>query len=113
HAFAAIVVGELQFDAYYTIPFTHGRGAAVIRDKRLQSDVPDPVARIVTVFPQALDAFPIPNHEAAFVAYAKRSNLIAEGTPGIMHVLSQGKRALKATFDSRKRLTELQATLNK
>jgi hypothetical protein len=113
HAFAAIVVGELQFDAYYTIPFTHGRATAVIRDKRLQSHVPNPVARIVTVFPQALAAFPIPDHEAAFVAYAKWYDLTIEKTPGIMHVLSHGKRALKATFDNRKRLTELEGTVSK
>jgi hypothetical protein len=111
HAFAAIVAGELGFDAYYTMPFEHGRFAAVIRDDRLRTGVPDPVARMLTVFPQALAAFPVPDHRVAFAAYARWYGLPIRETPQTIHVLADGKDALKAKFDRRGRLTELKGTV--
>jgi len=111
HALAAVVAGELGFDAYYTIPFEHGRAAAVIRDGRLRAEVPNPAARIVSVFPQALAAFPVPNHREAFAAYAAWHGLAVEEAPRGVSVLDNGKEVLKAEFDHLNRLTELKGTV--
>lgn len=111
HVIAAVVAGELGFDAYYTIPFEHGRAAAVIRDDRLRADVPNPVARIVTVFPQAISALPVPNHRVAFVAYARWYGLAVKEAPQGVSVLNKGKEVVKAEFDHLQRLTELTGTV--
>ena len=111
HVFAAVVAGELGFDAYHTMPFAHGRAAAVIRDGRLRADVPDPAARIVTVFPQVVAAFPVANHRAAFIAYAGAYGLALEATPQTGSVLVGGQERLKAEFDGKNRLTQVTARL--
>jgi hypothetical protein len=111
HAFAVILAGELGFDAYYTIPFTHGRSATLIRDKRLQAQVPDPAARIVSTFSQAISAFPILDHRAAFIAYAEWYGLTVRQEP-IVRVLSGRKELMIAEFDARNRLTKLNATIS-
>lgn len=111
HAMAAVVAGELGFDAYYTIPFEHGRAAAMIRDDRLRAEAPNAVARIVTVFPKALSALPVPDHREAFVAYVEWHGLTVKETPQRVSVLDNGKEVLTATFDDLKRLTELKGAV--
>jgi hypothetical protein len=111
HVFAAIVVGELGFDAYWVMPFSQGQAAAVIRDDRLRIEVPNPIIRISTIFSQVIMAFPVPDHRAAFIAYVGSYELPVEQTARTVRVLAGGKEALKATFDRRNRLTKLAFTL--
>ena len=112
HAIAAIVAGEFGFDAYYTIPFEHGRAAAVIRDDRLRMEVPNPIARIIIIFPQAIAALPVLNHREAFVAYARWYGLAVKETPEGASVLDKGKELVKAEFDHLQRLTKLTGTVS-
>jgi hypothetical protein len=111
YAIAAVVTGELQIDAYYTMPFANGRTVAVIRDNRLRVDEPNPVTRILTMFPRVLTDFPVLDHRQAFVAYAGWYGLTIEETPQTVRVFAGKKEAMKAKFDRRKRLTELKATI--
>jgi hypothetical protein len=96
HIFAAIASGDLGFDAYYTMPFRHGRMAAVIRDDRLKVEVPDPAMRILSIFPRAIDAFPIPNQHEAFVAYVASYGLDLEQEAKSVGVFANGNVALNA-----------------
>ncbi len=107
HVFAAVVSGELGFDAHYTMPFAHGRAAAVIRDARLRAGVPDPAARVLAVFPQVLAAFPVADHRAAFTAYAASYGLALEEAPEGVRVLAGGEPKLEARFDDQGRLTQV------
>jgi hypothetical protein len=111
HVFAVVVAGELGFDAYYTMPFAHGRAAAVIRDDRLRAEAPNPVARILTIFTQVIGAFPVLDHRAAFLGYAAGYGLPVEESRQTVRVLAGGVEALKARFDRRNRLVELTGTV--
>jgi hypothetical protein len=110
HAFAAIVAGELGFDAYYTMPFTYGRNAVLIRDARLKFTEPNPALRIASIFPRVLGQWSILDHRAALVGYAAWYGLTSEGTPPTVRLLSASKEVLTATFDDQNRLTELKGT---
>ncbi len=107
HVFASIVVGELGFDAYYSMPFDYGRFVVVIRDKRLQSPAPNPVARILTIFPDVISTFPVLDQQAAFVGYTQSYGLVIEEKPRSVRVLLGGKDVMQAKFDHAKRMTEL------
>jgi hypothetical protein len=111
HVFAAVVAGVLGFDAYYTMPFTHGRFAVVIRDPRLQTKVPNAVARILTVFPQVLTAIPIANHRAALTAYGAYYGFTAEEAPQTIRLLNEGEEVVRATFDTENRMVEMTGTV--
>jgi hypothetical protein len=52
-------------------------------------------------------AFPVPNHRAAFLAYAAGYGLALEETPQTVRVLVGRKEVLKAKFDRRDRLIKL------
>jgi hypothetical protein len=111
HVFASIVAGEFGFDAYYTMPFDHGRFAVVIRDERLQSPVPNPVARILAIFPQLLSSFPVLDHRAAFIAYTQSYELTVEEKPRSVRAFLGGKDVIKAKVDHANRITEMTGTL--
>jgi hypothetical protein len=111
HAMASIMVGEFGFDAYYTMPFKHGRFAVVIRDERLQSPLPNPIARILAIFPQVLASFPVLDHRAAFIAYTQSYGLSVEEKPRSVRAFLGGKDVMKATFDHTNRMTELTGTI--
>jgi hypothetical protein len=112
HVFATVVAGELGFDAYYTMPFATGRMAAVIRDDRFRVPESNPVARILSVFPQVISAFSITDHRAAFVAYAEAYGLAVDDRPHSVSLLVNGREHLNAGFDSLGRLTEMTAQVN-
>lgn len=59
HVFSVVIARELGFDAYYTMPFEHGRASAVIRDDRLRQDRSNPAARIMRIFSEVLNGFPV------------------------------------------------------
>jgi hypothetical protein len=111
HIFAAIVVGSLEFDAHYAVKFKYGWAVVVIRDPRLQARAPDPVARILSIFPRVLARRTVLDHRAAFEAYVRWYGFAVEETPEGVRVLADGKEVLTATFDEQRRMTELKGKL--
>jgi hypothetical protein len=111
HAFGVIVTGALEHDAYYTLPYEGGRGVAVIRDRRLRRPEPHPLLRISSVFTQAISGYPIPDHRAAFTAYAESCGLQARAAGEEVRVLSAGAEVMTARFDEQNRLTRLECTV--
>jgi len=107
HVFALIVMGELGFDAYYTMPFPNGRFATVITDERLRAAPSNPSARILSVFPQVLSDFPVFDHRAAFNSYVESYGLTAESREETVRVLDAGVETLEATFDGSNRMINL------
>ena len=105
-----ILSRELEYDAYFLTPYDGGTGLTLIRDKHLSHAERRPLARIITVFPQAIDALTVFDHRAAFTGYVHDYGLIATDHPGGLRV-TQGKDELVATFDERNRLTGIEGTV--
>jgi hypothetical protein len=112
---AADVVGillaeELGYDGYYTAPYEGGRATILVRDDRLKFAERHPLRRVITVFPQVIATMPVYDHKAALTGYAKDYGLAVADAPGGLKVTGDGGE-LTATFDDRKRLTELKGTV--
>jgi hypothetical protein len=112
HVFASILAQQFGFDAYYTMPFAHGRFVALIKDDRLRAQEASPASRILLTFPQLLSAFPILDHRTAFVAYAKSYSLNVEEDAQTVRIVSSNQDALRATFDPENRMIDLTGTFN-
>ncbi|MGE3808983.1 MAG: DUF6882 domain-containing protein, partial [Gemmataceae bacterium] len=69
HALATIAVGVLECDAYYAAPYGKGVAFLLLKDERLERNVDNALARIVSIFPQALNAYPIADHKLALGGY--------------------------------------------
>jgi hypothetical protein len=112
HVLALVIAGELGYDAYYTLPFAHGRAAAVIRDDRLRFVEDNPLNRIAFVFPQVLSALPILDHRAALLGYARALGVtVVAEEPGSVRLAAAGGGEQTATFDQLGRLTRLEGTI--
>jgi hypothetical protein len=111
HVFALVISRQLGFDAYYSMPFEHGRAIAVIRDPRLRCDVANPAARILILFSQVIADFPVLDHRAAFLGYAAEYRIPVAETPERVELVVNGEVAVKAKFDDQNRLTELKGTI--
>ena len=110
HVLGIILSRELDYNAYFLTPYDGGTGLTLIRDKRLIFAERRPLARILTVFPQVIDALTVFDHRAAFTSYVLDYGLIATDIPGGVRV-AQGKDELVATFDDRNRLTGIEGTV--
>jgi hypothetical protein len=110
HAFGAVLAGELGYDAYNHAPYDGGRALLLIRDDRLRFAERHPLARVLTVFPQAIGAFPVPDHQAALSEYARSYGLHANPEAGALKITGEGSGSLTATFDDRGRLANLEGT---
>jgi hypothetical protein len=110
HVLGMILSRELDFNAYFLTPYDGGTGLTLIRDKRLAHAARNPLARIMTVFPQVIDALTVFDHRVAFTSYAHDYGLVATDVPGGVKV-SHGKDQLVASFDDRNRLTGIDGTI--
>lgn len=111
HVLGMILSRELGYSAYYLTPYDGGTGLTIIRDKRLESTERRPLVRIITVFPQVIDALSVLDHRTAFTSYAHDYGLATSDVPGGVKVID-GKDELVATFDDLGRLTGLSGTIN-
>jgi hypothetical protein len=109
HVIGVIVSRLLDYDAYYTIPYNGGRGAAVFKEKRLRPPPDQPLIVMCSRFSQLLSAFPVPNHKLAFLGYVADYGMkaIVHGRTVRVEVPRVGE--LLATFDAKSRLTKLES----
>ena len=111
HVFGTLLVGELDYDAYYLAPYDGGRSLLLIRDDRLRSTEKHPLARVLSAFPKLLAALPVNDHRTAFTSYAHSYGLkVVEEEAGVVKVAGHEKGELTATFDDAGRLTSLTGT---
>jgi hypothetical protein len=111
HVFGMVLGGELGYDAYYTMPFQHGRYTALIRDERLRFTEDYPISHILSVFPQTIGALPVYDHRAAFIAYAEAYHLTLTQEPDRIVATAPEGGELVAAFDGQRRLKELKGTV--
>lgn len=105
--FGVVLSRELGYDAYYLTPYDGGRGVVLVRDDRLRAAERYPLWRVLSVFPQAIAALPVPEHKPALVAYARDYGLTVTPEGGGLRITGPGKGVLTARFDDRGRLIGL------
>jgi hypothetical protein len=110
HVLGMVLSRELDFNAYFLTPYDGGTGLTLIRDKRLAHTERRPLARIMTVFPQVIDALTVYDHRAAFISYVRDYGLTATDVAGGVRV-THDKGELVASFDDRNRLTGIQGNV--
>ena len=108
--FGVILVEELEFDAYRSVPFEGGRALLLIRDDRLQFVERHPVARVLAVFPQVIRTLVVPDHRAALTSYARAYGLNLTDVPGGVKVSGPGGD-VTATFDDQSRLIRMEGNV--
>jgi hypothetical protein len=112
HVFGIVVAGELDFDAYYLMPYEGGCGVVVVKDERLRFSEPHPVLRISSIFTQAISTYPILDHPAAFVSYVRSYGLEAKLAIPCVLVTQNGAEVMTAEFDRQNRLVKLESTVS-
>lgn len=110
HVLGMILTRELDYNGYYLTPYDGGTGLTIIRDKRLDFTERQPLVRIITIFPQVIDALTVFDHKAAFMGYANDYGVAVAEEPGGVK-LTHGKDELIATFDDLGRLTGIEGTV--
>jgi hypothetical protein len=110
HLFGVVLARELGYDAYHVTPYDGGRGLVLIRDDRLRAAERYPLWRVLSVFPQAIAALPVPEHRPALTDYAKDYGLTVTAEGHGLRITGPGKGVLTARFDDRGRLIALDGT---
>ena len=111
HVFGMILGGELDYDAYYSIPFEHGRSTALIRDNRLRFTEELPLGRIVMVFTRAVSVLPVFDQRAALVGYVRAYGLTPSVTSDQMWAADSRGNQLTVRFDSLGRVAEMKCAM--
>lgn len=106
HAFASIVLGALDFDAYYVVPHDYCQVSVLIRDERLRGIERDPLETISFSFPQLVQAISIPNQKEAFIQYLKSYDLMPIEDDFSVRAERAGV-TLECKFDCQNRFHEL------
>jgi hypothetical protein len=111
HILATIGSSVCRADAYYRCPYEGGAAFVLIKDENFPRCTEPPLARIASVFPQAISAIEIPDHRLAFTSYLEYYGIAFEGD-GMQVVAKEGDEpVLTAAFDELNRLMKLEATI--
>jgi len=105
--FGAILVGELDYDAYLLAKHDGNPALFLIRDERLRAPEKYPLARIRALFPKMSAAMPVTDHRTAFMSYVQSYGLTTSEEAGRVKVTG-GAGELLATFDDSGRLAKLE-----
>lgn len=110
---SVIGTGLCNAAAYFRIPNADGALYVAIKDANFKQNTDRSLARLATVFPQAIAAFPMKNHISALKGYVDYLGLkIGVEGKGLFVADDSGGR-LVAQFDERKRLAKLKGSLAK
>lgn len=97
--FAAVLLGELDYDAYFVAKHDGNPALFLIRDERLRTTEKYPLARILSLFPKLIAAMPVTDHRTVFENYVQSYGLTT--TPdGSNLKVAAGAGELIASFDS-------------
>lgn len=111
HMLSLIASGVFEANGYYRGPYTGGAAFFLIKDENFPKRDVLPLARIVSVFPQAISAMEIKNHKLAFLGYVEDYGLVAEEKRNGVVVKEDGSPVLRASFDEQNRLTKLEGSV--
>ena len=110
--FAIIASGICRANAYYRAPYDGGAAYLLIQDENFPVCQEPPLARLLSVFPQAISSIEIPDHRLALIGYLDYHGIGFEETVSQVVVKENGEEVLTATFDEQKRLTNLEARID-
>jgi hypothetical protein len=110
HLLGMIATGMLNAHAYYRAPYEGGAAILLITDEAFPRCPDPPLSRIAEVFPQAIAAFPLPDHKRALEGYLQYYGLACADEYGRIVVREGGEPVLIASFDAQNRLSELHVT---
>lgn len=111
HTLALLASGICEANAYYRCPYDGGAAFVLIKGENFPHCTEPPLARLATVFPQAISAIEIPDHRLAFISYLEYYGLAFEEDATQVVVKEGDKPVMTASFDELKRLTKLEATI--
>ena len=111
HTACLIATGVCQADAYYRCPHDGGALFVLIQDETFPKCTDPPLARIASVFPQAIASLELQDHRLALAGYLQSYGLPLEEDGGRIVVRDCGEPVLTATFDGQRRLTNLEVTV--
>lgn len=105
--FAIIAVGEGYGNAFFRSRSKIGTTYLLITDDRLDVDVEDPIHRVVSVFPKAIDAICVSDHRQALRGHLQNYGIDAVERGRKLVVNYGGEDVLIATFDDHNLLCDL------
>ncbi|MBL8797842.1 MAG: hypothetical protein JNM56_28350 [Planctomycetia bacterium] len=108
HTLAMLASGVCQANAYYRCPYEGGAAFVLIQDESFPKPTEPPLARIASVFPQAISSIDIPDHRLALIGHLDHHGLVYEEVVGQVLVKENGEPVLTAVFDEQNRLTNLE-----
>jgi hypothetical protein len=111
HTLALIASGLCQANAYYRAPYDGGALFLLIQDDIFPRCQEPPLARIASVFPQAIAAPDIANHRLALAGHLAHYGIDGRDEGDRVLVREAGQPVLTATFDEVDRLTKLNVTV--
>ncbi len=113
HFWSVLATGLCHGDAYYRGPYEGGAVFLVIKDSRYGREIAEPLARLGSVFPQAISTYAIGNHKNALVGHAGFLGLAVREEADGVHITDKDGNELLAQFDDRNRLASLAGKLSK
>ena len=113
HRLSLLASGICEGNAYYRGPYEGGAAFFLIRDDSFPQNSESPLARITSLFPQAISALEIPNHRLALIAYLASYRILGRSEGNALFVEENGKKALTASFDDQNRLVMLETAFGK
>jgi len=105
-AFGSILLGELDYDAYFSGKHEGNPALYLIKDERLRSAEKYPLARVRDLFPKAIKSLPVSDHRAAFISYVSGYGFTPTSDGNTIRVAA-GKAELIANFDEAGTLKKL------
>jgi hypothetical protein len=115
HYFSLLASGLLKANGYYRGPYQGGALFMLIDDPDFPADDRDPMQRITFTFPQLISAITLSDHRTAFVGYAQAHQLAVtdDASSDTVQVQAPNGQTIEATFDSNRRLLNLEGKLFK
>jgi hypothetical protein len=111
HFLAAVGSGVCRANAYFRGLHAGGAVFLLIIDRHFHRPVGHPLARVLCVFPQAISALRITNHQVALASYLHYYGLDGRTEGNTLVVEEAGRPMLTATFDELNRLQQLDGTI--
>ena len=110
HQIALAAAGICQSDCYYRGPYGGGAAyvlidAPIVREQRSASPV-----RVINVFNQLISTFAL-DHRRALTAFLRQKGYTLTETATGIEATASDRSALRATFDDRGRLVEMNTTM--
>jgi hypothetical protein len=111
HFLAALCCGVCQASAYYRLPYEGGALFVLVVDEDFPRRMEPVLARMVTVFPQALQSLPLHDHRTAWDGYLRFYGLQSTEAGEEIRTGTEGEGTLIASFDDKRRLLRLEGTI--